>query len=678
MGAVVYNRPIPAKNGLVAEFTQYQFGRDTNAGDGIGFFLADGTVELETVGADGGGLGYANKGPVGESGSQAGLPAGYFGLGFDVRGNYAATSDDVAPQCPGESGGPEEDSVTLRGPAPPSPGYCAVGSSQKLRSLGIANRGTAYSLRAERGGLSSPTSAQLQSGLRASQRRTRVVVYPRAEGAAGPRVTVEMDFGAGYVNVLDRVMPARSPDTIRFGFLASTGGKRDAHLLSDVRIGTVMTPPDIDFTKTVSGANEGTYNLDDTVQYKFLIDNNGDASLYDLQLSDPSVQDISCDGIPGASIAELGVDSRAVCTASHIISETDRDSLHYLNTATISLEVPGGEPTTLATDSVDVPVNPGAEDASKVIHPGGIALFNLWDTGSSLGLVQPSVSDKVSVALLGTDGKPASNNTVFVPEQGTWVFSGVPGSENEGSSATGEVKFTPIDNDYAGTVTPVKYRVTSKVLANDVAGMAEGTLSVTISNAPVPVCTKAEHKGSGAFWQFGNKAQLAFGATGATPSVGAATGVISGNATSFTVSDMWGNLQFTVDPGQGRIITKSGAPMTRGGDGDDADDEITFDLGAGASPVTAFPLEQGSGKYVVVTSSATATNPGQLTYRVIDMALNQGEGGLEGEMSTNLGLGGVGCHLRAQRGRERLLGHQPATRPRGHQRVRVRQRRPSS
>ena len=451
-----------------------------------------------------------------------------------------------------------------------------------------------------------------------------------------------MDFGAGYVNVLDRVMPARSPDTIRFGFLASTGGKRDAHLLSDVRIGTVMTPPDIDFTKTVSGANEGTYNLDDTVQYKFLIDNNGDASLYDLQLSDPSVQDISCDGIPGASIAELGVDSRAVCTASHIISETDRDSLHYLNTATISLEVPGGEPTTLATDSVDVPVNPGAEDASKVIHPGGIALFNLWDTGSSLGLVQPSVSDKVSVALLGTDGKPASNNTVFVPEQGTWVFSGVPGSENEGSSATGEVKFTPIDNDYAGTVTPVKYRVTSKVLANDVAGMAEGTLSVTISNAPVPVCTKAEHKGSGAFWQFGNKAQLAFGATGATPSVGAATGVISGNATSFTVSDMWGNLQFTVDPGQGRIITKSGAPMTRGGDGDDADDEITFDLGAGASPVTAFPLEQGSGKYVVVTSSATATNPGQLTYRVIDMALNQGEGGLEGEMSTNLGLATAG------------------------------------
>ena len=105
VGAVVYNRPIPAKNGLVAEFTQYQFGRDTNAGDGIGFFLADGTVELETVGADGGGLGYANKGPVGESGSQAGLPAGYFGLGFDVRGNYAATSDDVAPQCPGESGG---------------------------------------------------------------------------------------------------------------------------------------------------------------------------------------------------------------------------------------------------------------------------------------------------------------------------------------------------------------------------------------------------------------------------------------------------------------------------------------------------------------------------------------------------------------------------------------------
>lgn len=38
VGAVIYNRAIPAKHGLVAEFTQYQFGRNDDGGDGIGFF----------------------------------------------------------------------------------------------------------------------------------------------------------------------------------------------------------------------------------------------------------------------------------------------------------------------------------------------------------------------------------------------------------------------------------------------------------------------------------------------------------------------------------------------------------------------------------------------------------------------------------------------------------------
>ncbi len=115
----------------------------------------------------------------------------------------------------------------------------------------------------------------------------------------------------------------------------------------------------------------------------------------------------------------------------------------------------------------------------------------------------------------------------------------------------------------------------------------------------------------------------------------------SGNVGTFTVSDAWGNLQFVVDPGQRRIITKSGELMKRGGEGTSAGDEITIPEGV-ASPVTVFPLSQGSGKAVVVTSSATVTDPGQLTYRVIDMALNEGEGGLSGDESTNLGAVAVG------------------------------------
>ena len=201
------------------------------------------------------------------------------------------------------------------------------------------------------------------------------------------------------------------------------------------------------------------------------------------------------------------------------------------------------------------------------------------------------------------------NNTVTVAGVGTWVFTGVPGSEGGGPSATGQVTFTPTAT-FTGSAT-LAYRVTSKVSVNDVAGMAEGTLTVTVSNAPVPVCTTAQHKGNGRFWQFGDRAQLDFGTSGTTPTQGTAVeGVNSGGATTFTVSDMWGNLQFTVDPGQGRIVTKSGALMTRGDGSEHTGQVITIPTGAGASPVTVFPLEQGSGKYVVVTSSATSTQPG--------------------------------------------------------------------
>ena len=96
VGAVLYDRGIPAKNGLILEFTQYQLGVGQQGADGIGFFLANGAYPLTKAGADGGALGYANKKGV------AGLPHGYLGVGFDVDGNFAATSNDAAPQCGGK------------------------------------------------------------------------------------------------------------------------------------------------------------------------------------------------------------------------------------------------------------------------------------------------------------------------------------------------------------------------------------------------------------------------------------------------------------------------------------------------------------------------------------------------------------------------------------------------
>ncbi|MFD0625878.1 hypothetical protein ACFQ2K_27215 [Streptomyces sanglieri] len=62
--AVLYNHALPANQGLVTTFDQWQYGGTTNPpADGISFFLIDGAASLTSPGAFGGSLGYAQKLP---------------------------------------------------------------------------------------------------------------------------------------------------------------------------------------------------------------------------------------------------------------------------------------------------------------------------------------------------------------------------------------------------------------------------------------------------------------------------------------------------------------------------------------------------------------------------------------------------------------------------------------
>lgn len=626
LGAVAYNRPIPAKNGLVVEFTQYQFGVDTSGADGIGFFLANGAFPLTKVGPGGGSLGYAN-----DKGGEQGLPHGVLGVGFDVFGNYAATAHITAPQCDSalSTGGAIEDSVTLRGLGKELggkwvDGYCAVGPTVSLESLGLAETGSGYTLRAQRqrdglAGLNQDRYNQgyLRTALRASQRHTRVMVYPPAPGAQGPRVRVQLDFGDGFVTVLDREMEDPLPDTVRFGFLGSTGGSRDAHLLSNVRVGTVMTPPELELVKAakqVPGAGNVGYNVGDTVDYNFQVHNNGLGSLFDVQVVDPFIEDLEC------TKAELPRHSHMDCEGTHTVTEEDRDNLHFLNTAEASAAAEaGGEVVVTVSDCADVAVNPTTPDDSKVIAPGQAVSFAIFDDGSEAGLVLPDDRSKfAAVELLNASGTP-SGSEVIVGGQGTWKLD--PAGE--------VVTFTP-ELGFIGDATPIGYRVVAEYEADGVQGQNSGELKVTVSNVPKRVCTPEQHRASGTHWDFGKNAALNFGTTGAgLPLAEEGLNTGSPSANTFTVADVRGDLQFVVDPTQGRIIDKSGEFMTKGGNGPDAGELIEIPKGIGASPVTVFPCVQGAGRYVVVTSSATAVGPGELTWRVINMSLNDGNGGLE-------------------------------------------------
>ncbi|MFD0533016.1 hypothetical protein ACFQY7_03735 [Actinomadura luteofluorescens] len=67
-GAALFDSPIPTRGGLEVTFEQWQYGNTTRApADGISFFLTDGARSLNTPGAFGGSLGYAQKLPGGRA-----------------------------------------------------------------------------------------------------------------------------------------------------------------------------------------------------------------------------------------------------------------------------------------------------------------------------------------------------------------------------------------------------------------------------------------------------------------------------------------------------------------------------------------------------------------------------------------------------------------------------------
>lgn len=142
VGAILYNKALPASGGIDITFDTYQYGGKTSfagpaGADGISFFLVNGAASLTSPGAYGGSLGYA------QNGSTPGVHAGLLGVGLDVFGNYANDAENRGNGCavrqPGVGtggyygGGPGfPDAVGVRGPGDGRVGYCWVDGDLNL------------------------------------------------------------------------------------------------------------------------------------------------------------------------------------------------------------------------------------------------------------------------------------------------------------------------------------------------------------------------------------------------------------------------------------------------------------------------------------------------------------------------------------------------------------------
>ncbi len=120
---VLFQQEIPANEGVVISFDFFIYNGD--GGDGISFFLIEGTAQPQTAGAFGGSLAYAQKTePV----NIQGLRGGYVGIGLDESGNFSNPIE-------GRVGGPgfTPDSVAIRGSAGPlATGYRYLTGSGRL------------------------------------------------------------------------------------------------------------------------------------------------------------------------------------------------------------------------------------------------------------------------------------------------------------------------------------------------------------------------------------------------------------------------------------------------------------------------------------------------------------------------------------------------------------------
>jgi hypothetical protein len=231
----------PFTTGLSIDFDFFQYANPSiisPPGDGLAFFLADGSVTIATPGAEGGALGYAPTGGI------SGLPGGYLGIGFDEYGNFEQTlADGTGCTAPAPVALPRPQ-VGVRGPGTGTAGYCLIGASGVLP-----------------GALDSPAATQRTvAGVR---RHAHIAVD--APGSASPNVTVSVDFGSGLQQVVQVPLPPAPPATIQFGFSGGTGIFSAVHEVSNLTVTAVTAAPRLTLTKTPLGGfaagGTGTFQL---------------------------------------------------------------------------------------------------------------------------------------------------------------------------------------------------------------------------------------------------------------------------------------------------------------------------------------------------------------------------------------------------------------------------------
>ncbi|PPG78041.1 cell wall anchor protein [Rathayibacter sp. AY1D7] len=466
-GGAVFNRPIPATGGLDVQFDQYQYQGtlDVTGGDGIGFFLTDGSRSLTAAGASGASLGY------GQSSTSDGVSGGYLGIGLDAYGNFSSTANGLGAGCPTAPPGALANRIVARGPGDGRTGYCFI---QR------ASPGTLQSLRPTVN-LGDPTNPPASNG-----RTIRITV----SAAATPVVTVYYGSTAGLAaaslaQVMQFTMPTAAPSTYKLGFTASTGGSFDTHLIRNVSVSSINTLDDITLVKQIdrTTAQPSAYTEGAAIPYQFVVTNGSiKASLSGIVVTDPKVATITCAATTLAPLAST------ICTGSHTVTAAEAVAGSLVNTATASAtRTATGETTTTVTSKTATVTAPIATPAPALTLTKTALLT---DTN---GNAQADAGEQIRYSFLALNSGNVTLQTVTVADPKVTGITPASTQLAPGASATfTSAPYTVLQTDIdKGTVVTNTATVSGRTLAaSPVTVTATSTATTPIRYAPSISLTK--------------------------------------------------------------------------------------------------------------------------------------------------------------------------------------------
>lgn len=349
-GTVLYDVPVPTEYGLDISFYQWQFDHAYRGydADGIGFFLAAGNFTLNEntkgpVGPNyGGALGYsAIKDENLNYETKSGLANGILGIGLDVFGNFSAENQvgGYNTRVDGDSQTEHTYSVTVRGAGEQDEqGEWTHGYDVIQREQLTGNR---------QDWLLTGAPEQTRLGKNVSSEDdenatlVRIVITPKDEnGDQTLTVTLTRNDGSTYSPISNLKLETPLPDTVKFGFSASTGEGTNVHFIRGLEIASVdPVESGINLVKEINrtdyqGTNKTIFQAGDVVPYMFTVTNTGGNTLYNVHINDPHVSNAATRD--GQSSVTLDPGETVVFYGSlTLTNEMIGDSTQFTNTATV-------------------------------------------------------------------------------------------------------------------------------------------------------------------------------------------------------------------------------------------------------------------------------------------------------------------------------------------------------